>query len=108
MIEPMIDRQSTMERIRIALLIGFHTFICCVSLIFLADGNFQVSFVPSTFHVFYNPAGLHNAIAAVATFGLISVAFCFARFSFGYAIGYYFYTVISGYLWLICFTDLNY
>ena len=52
--------------------------------------------------------GLHNALAAVAAFALVSVAFCYASFSFGYVVGFYFYTMISGYLWLNCFTDLNY
>jgi hypothetical protein len=108
MIEQMVDRQLTAERIRIACLMCLHTAICCSSLVYLADDKFQVSFHPATFHIFYDAAGLANALTAVAAFALVSVAFCFARFSFGYIVGFYFYTMISGYLWLSCFTDLNY
>jgi hypothetical protein len=108
MIERMIDHQLTAERIRIACLMCLHTAICCVSLVYLADNKFQVSFDPVPFHIFYDPARLHIAVAMVAAFALLSIAFCFARFSFGYAVGFYFYTMIAGYLWLNCFTDLNY
>ncbi len=85
-----------------------HTAVCCGSLVYLADNEFQVSFHPATFHIFYDAAGLSHALTAVAAFALVSVAFCFARFSFGYVVGFYFYTMISGYLWLNCFTNLNY
>jgi hypothetical protein len=108
MIDKMTDQQLTAERIRIALLMCLHTVLCCASLVYLADGRFQVSFDPATFHILYDAARLPNALAAVAAFALVLVAFCFARFSFGYAVGFYFYTMISGYLWLNCFTDLNY
>jgi hypothetical protein len=108
MIEQMIDRQTTAERIKIALLICLHTIICCRSLVYIADGTYQLSVVPSTFHIFYDPARLHIAALAVAAFALVALPFCFVRFSFGYVVGFYFYTMISGYLWLNCFTDLNY
>jgi hypothetical protein len=108
MIEQMTDRALPAERIRIACLLCLHTVICCVSLVYVADGTFQVSLDPAPFHIFYDPARRHTAIAVVAGFALVSVVFCFARFSFGYAVGFYFYTMISGYLWLNCFSDLNY
>jgi hypothetical protein len=108
MIEQMTDRALPAERIRIACLLCLHTIICCVSLVYAADGTYQVSLDPAPFHIFYDPARLSIAVAVVAGFALVSVAFCFARFSFGYAIGFYFYTMISGYLWLNCFSDLNY
>src|SRR3954451_11957918 len=108
MIEQMTDRALPAERIRIACLLCLHTIICCASLVYAADGTFQVSLDPAPFHIFYDPARLSIAVAVVAGFALVSVAFCFARFSFGYAVGFYFYTMISGYLWLNCFSDLNY
>jgi hypothetical protein len=108
MIEQMTDRPLPAERIRIALLMCLHTAICCVSLVYLADAKFQVSFDPAQFHVFYDSARLQGAIMAVAAFALVSLAFCFARFSFGYVVGFYFYTMISGYLWLSSFSDFNY
>jgi hypothetical protein len=104
----MVDRQLTAERVRIACLMCLHTAICCSSLVYLADDKFQVSFYPATFHIFYDAARLHIAVAVVAAFAVLCSAFWFARFSFGYVLGFYFYTMISGYLWLNCFTDLNY
>jgi hypothetical protein len=104
----MTGLRLTEQRIRIELLMCLHTVICCVSLVYLADRKFQVSFDPATFHIFYDPAGLYRAAIVVAAFALVSIAFCFARFSFGWVVGFYFYTMIAGYLWLNCFTDLNY
>jgi hypothetical protein len=99
-----VDRLITVERIKPVLLIGIHTVICCVSLAYLADGSLQIA----AFHMFYDPGRLPMAVMAVAIFALVSIAFGFACFSFGYFVGFYFYTMISGYLWLVCFTDLNY
>jgi hypothetical protein len=98
------DRPITVERIKLVLLICIHTVICCLSLAYLADGSLQIA----AFHMFYDPGRLPIAVMAVAAFALVSIAFGFACFSFGYLVGFYFYTMISGYLWLICFTDLNY
>ena len=109
MIQQMTDRALTAERIRIACLICLHTAICCLSLFFVADRNtFEVSTDPAPFHIFFDPAQLTIAIAVVVAFAAVSVIFCLARFSFGYAVGFYFYTMISGYLWLNCFSDLTY
>src|SRR3954471_8273998 len=108
MTNPLIDHQLTVARIRIAGLILLHTAICCVSLVVLAGTWFAVPVDPAPFHIFYDSARLPLAIAVVAAFAVLSVAFCFARFSFGYAVGFYFYTMVSGYLWLNCFSDLNY
>ena len=91
-----------------ALLICFHIVICCVSLVYLADDDNPVVVNPATFHMFFDPARLHIAVAVIALFALLSPLFVFARFSFGYFAGFYLYTMILGYLWLNCFTDLNY
>jgi hypothetical protein len=93
---------------RLALLICFHIVICCISLVYVADDDHPVAFDPATFHLFFDPARLHIAVAVIAAFAVISPVFIFARFSFGYFAGFYLYTMILGYLWLICFTDLNY
>jgi hypothetical protein len=105
----MADGQpQTKQRSRLALLICLHIVICCVSLVYLADDNDPVVVKPATFHIFFHTARLHIAIAVVALFALLSLVFVFARFSFGYFAGFYLYTMILGYLWLNCFTDLNY
>lgn len=98
------DRLFTADRIKVALLICAHTVICCVSLAYVTDGTIR----NAEFHIFYDAGRLPNAVVAVAAFALVSIAFGFARFSFGYLVGFYFYTMISGYLWLNCFSDFNY
>src|ERR1700733_6504333 len=89
-------------------LVCFHIFLCCISLVFIARYTIPIAFSPETFHIFFDPTRWQIAFAAVAAFALISPFFIFARFSFGYFSGFYFYTMILGYLWLNCFTDLNY
>ncbi len=100
--------QQFRERPRLALLICLHSVICCVSLVYLADNINPIVVDPATFHLFFDPARLHIAVPVVAGFALVSSLFTVARFSFGYFTGFYFYTMILGYLWLNCFTDLNY
>lgn len=90
------------------LLICFHIVICCLSLVYLADDNDPVVVRPATFHMFFDPARMHIAIVVVWLFAFLSPLFVYARFSFGYFVGFYLYTMILGYLWLNCFTDLNY
>jgi len=92
---------GTSRRLRLAILILFHTVVCCVSLVYVAQYEFM-------FHIFYDPARLAGAIAVVAAFSLVSYLFIIADFSFGYFLGFYFYTMVLGYLWLTCFSDLNY
>src|SRR3954469_15874557 len=100
-------RTQIQERSRLAFLICLHVVICCVSLIYVADNDHPV-IDPTPFHMFFDPARLHIAVAAVALFAVLCLLFVFARFSFGYFAGFYLYTMILGYLWLNCFTDLNY
>ncbi|MDB5583171.1 MAG: hypothetical protein JWR80_8347 [Bradyrhizobium sp.] len=92
---------GTSQRLRLAILILFHTVVCCVSLVYVAQYEFM-------FHIFYDPARLAGAITVVAAFALVSYLFIIADFSFGYFLGFYFYTMVLGYLWLNCFSDLPY
>src|ERR1700688_2074076 len=96
------------ERLGLAGLIGVHIVVCCLSLIQLANFRFPNAFNPAVYHIFYDPAQLPVAVLAVAAFSLVSLLFVFARFSFGYFAGFYFFTMILGYLWLNCFSDLHY
>jgi hypothetical protein len=100
-------RPQIQERSRLAFLICFHIVICCVSLIYVADNDHPV-IDPTPFHMLFEPARLYIAVAVIALFAPLSLLFVFARFSFGYFSGFYLYTMILGYLWLNCFTDLNY
>lgn len=87
-------------------LIFFHiiyVFVCCVSLV--ATAQFYaplLRIVPTDQY--------HLALAAthVAPFALLSILFVVCRFSFGYALSFYFYTVILGYLWLTGFSQFKY
>jgi hypothetical protein len=104
----MTDHQRARERLRLGLLICIHIVICCASLIWVAYYRFPVAFNPATFHIFFDPSRWHVAVAVVAAFALVAPLFVFSGFSFGYFVGFYFYTMVLGYLWLNCFTDLNY
>lgn len=65
-------------------------------------------FNADAFHILYDPARLPGAVAVIAAFALVAMLFVFARFSIGYFIGFYFYTMVLGYLWINCFSDLGY
>jgi hypothetical protein len=85
-----------------AFLIYFHILICCVSLIYVADvyTNYQV--------VLFDQTRLYAAALNIALFALVSVLFTFSRFSFGYVLGFYFYTMVLGYFWIVEFTKFHY
>ena len=102
------DRQRTRERLRLGGLIVLHIVVCCASLVRLADSDFAVAVDPAPFHIFFKPALLHVAMLAVGSFCLVAILFTTARFSFGYVVGFYSYTMVLSYLWLNCFTDLDY
>ena len=89
------------ERIRLAFLMCFYVVLCCVSLAYVSQYQYM-------FHIYFDPARLHVAVVVVAAFALVSFLFAFADFSFGYFLGFYLYTMVLGYLWLNCFSDLDY
>jgi hypothetical protein len=92
----------------LAALICLHIVICCVSLVCVSNFKYFGYFQAAPFHIFYDPARFPGAAAAIAAFALVSILFMFARFSVGYFIGFYLYTMVLGYLWVNCFSDLNY
>lgn len=92
----------------LGLLICFHIALCCVSLVYVSLFKRPDYFTASLFHIFYNPAGLRGALAAVVAFALVSLLFTVARFSFGYFVGFYLYSMILSYLWINCFSNLDY
>jgi hypothetical protein len=98
----------TLARLRLGILLCVHIFVCCVSLIYVANFRFPNAFNPAEFHISYNPAELPIAVLTAGAFALVASVFVIARFSFGYFAGLYFYTMALSYLWLNCFTDLSY
>jgi hypothetical protein len=96
------------EPIALGILLYFHIIIWCLSLVFVAAYRFPIEFDPSSFHIFYDPSRLYIAVLVVLGFALFSLFFVFASFSFGYFVGFYFYTMVLGYLWISCFSNLDY
>ncbi len=90
-----------LNRLPLALLLGFHVIVWCSSLTYVAY------FYRSTYTVF-SSARIGPAIFISAPFALTTVLFAVNRFSFGYFLGFCLYTVILGYLWLIEFSMFEY
>lgn len=98
---------GVMERIRFAsgsrlclfALMCLHIVICCISLAQVA--NWQS-------YMLYDAARLHDAITVVLPFSAVSLLFVFARFSFGYFIGFSLFTMVLGFLWLNVFSKFDY
>jgi len=85
-----------------AFLLYFHIVICCVSLVFVAEFFARLQIV------MFDETRLYAAALNIAPFALVSILFTFSRFSFGYVLGFYFYTMILGYLWLVEFSRFHY
>jgi hypothetical protein len=94
-------RQLIRKNVALELLICFYLVACCISLV-------CISKIYPEYHILYNPAGLLSVVAIIVAFASISIFFVFAEFSFGYFVGFYFYTMIAGYLWLNYFSEFNY
>jgi hypothetical protein len=76
-------------RIGLVSLICFHAVACCISLVYASQYH-------PLFHIFFDPARLHVAIALIVAFALVSYFFTVVDFSFGYFVGFYFYTMVLG------------
>lgn len=88
-------------RASLAVLISLHIVSCCVSLAYLSRGY-------ASYHIYYDPGLLGVAIATIVPFAILSYLFLIVPFSFGYFLGFYFYTMVLGYLWLNCFSRFEY
>ncbi|MCJ9703332.1 hypothetical protein [Bradyrhizobium sp. SHOUNA76] len=80
-------------------LVLLHSAVTCLSLIEVA--TFQLS-------IDFDPKRLWIAVIVAAGFSVVSLLFASARFSFGYFVGFYSYTMILGFLWIDVFSDYNY
>jgi hypothetical protein len=95
------SRQLTSDRLGLAVLMLFYAVICCLSSIYVTQLFWM-------FRMEYDPAKLFIAAVAVAAFAPVLLLFVFARFSFGYFVGFYFFSMFTGYLWLSFFSDYTY
>jgi hypothetical protein len=85
----------------LALLACFYVIASCIS--------FRLSFpYYRDYYLLYDVEWLYYAIAAVTFFSLIAPIFAFSQFSFGYFCGFYFFSIIVGYLWLNSYSKLQY
>nr|WP_249159827.1 hypothetical protein [Bradyrhizobium tropiciagri] len=91
----------TPERYRLPLLVLAHIVVTCLSLACVAH-------LYSDYHIFFRQSGLLAAVAVVAVFSVVAIAFVYAEFSFGYFVGFYLFTMIAGYLWLNQFSEFIY
>src|SRR5262249_26053370 len=89
-----VDSESTIaDRSRLpsrhahlAWLIGCHTVAFCISVA-------SVSSIYPEYHLIINRPGLPLAITVATAFATVSVLFIVADFSFGFFVGFYFYTM---------------
>jgi hypothetical protein len=95
------SRPLTSERSGLALLILFYVVVCCLSSVYVTQ-FFEA------YRMAYDPGKLLKAGVGVAAFAPVLLLFTFARFSFGYFVGFYFSSMFIGYLWLSCFSDYTY
>lgn len=91
------------DRYRLGLAILCHVVTSCVSLIFVVE-NYRrlLPLAPNSLHL------IAGAAVGVIPFALCATVFALRRFSFGFAIGFYFYTLILGYVWLIAYSTFPY
>lgn len=83
----------------LTVLVLLHSAVACLSLIKAAA--FQS-------YIHFSPERLWIAVAIAVAFSTVSLLFAAARFSFGYFIGFYFYTMILGFLWIDVFSEYSY
>lgn len=83
----------------LTVLVLLHSAVACLSLIKVAAFESYIHF--STERVWI-------AVAVAVAFSVVSLLFAAARFSFGYFAGFYFYTMILGFLWIDVFSGYDY
>lgn len=96
--EPALGR----HRARLALLAYAHIVACCISLYFITVTDAFPGVIG------FDKSHLSVAVLNVLAFSPVVILFAIGRFSFGYLVGFYFYVMILGYLWLIEFSLLDY
>ncbi|WP_426433934.1 hypothetical protein [Bradyrhizobium genosp. P] len=69
---------------------------------------YKVSWIQPLFHVGFSDRWLALAVVPVCLTIAIGAAFVFARFSFGYLVGFYLFVMMAGYFWLNAFSLLDY
>lgn len=94
-----LTRSRLDSRPWLAALVALHSAVTCLSLIKVA--NYQS-------YILYSGEAVWIATAVAVAFSTVSLLFVAARFSFGYFVGFYFYTLILGFLWIDAFSKYDY
>ncbi|KRQ10128.1 hypothetical protein [Bradyrhizobium manausense] len=84
-------------------LIYLHVAACFVSMAYVAQ-----HYAPLMRLAEANNDRLQLAALNVAPFALLSILFALCRFGFGYLVGFYFFTMLMGYLWLLPLSTFPY
>jgi len=88
--------------LKLALVLLLHIAGVCLTYIYVTQYY-------ATYGIFkYDAAELLPAVLTVAPLALLSFVFVAARFSFGYVIAFYLYTMALGFVWLTRFSLLGY
>ncbi len=88
--------------LKLALLLLLHIAGVCLTFVYVTQYY-------ASYGIFrYDPAQLVPATLSVAPLVLVSAVFAIARFSFGYFIAFYLYTMALGFVWLTRFSSLGY
>lgn len=85
----------------IALLILLYVVLTCASLA-------AVAIVYRTFHIEFDVDLVAAPIWFIVIVAAAGMLFAFARFSFGYAVSFYLYSTVLGFVWLSYFTKFEY
>ncbi|MHC2626568.1 hypothetical protein ACVIW2_008600 [Bradyrhizobium huanghuaihaiense] len=94
------DLRSRLDsKTALTVLVLLHSALTCLSLIKVATFQYYISF---------SVERLWIAVIVAASFSVVSLLFVVARFSFGYFVGFYFYTMILGFLWIDVFSYYSY
>lgn len=80
-------------------LVLLHSAVTCLSLIEVATFQSYIDFHPKRIWI---------GVIVATGFSVVSLLFVSARFCFGYFAGFYFYTMILGFLWIDVFSDYSY
>ncbi|MCP3388305.1 hypothetical protein NLM27_05860 [Bradyrhizobium sp. CCGB12] len=94
------DLRSRLDsKVALTLLVLLHSALTCLSLIKVA--TFQA-------YIHFDGERVWIAVAVAIAFSIVSLLFAAARFSFGYFVSFYFYTMILGFLWIDVFSEYSY
>lgn len=85
----------------LAVMIGLSIAVFCASAV-------NVSKLYTGYQIQYDPHALASALVAVALFAPVFLLFVIAEFSVGYFVGFYFCSMVLGYLWLSFFSLRTY